>query len=282
MTARASSTLLDGKAFLEAPRWRGDALFVSAMYEHEVLRVDLGGNSTTVTHVPGVPSGLGWRPDGTLLLVSMEDRRLLALIDGALTEVADLSTVAAAQINDMVVDTIGRAHITQLGSDLTRGAALRSAPVLRVDPDGSVHTNPQLLKNGNGVLLTEDEHTLIVGEHRGRCLTAYRVEGDGALSHGRIWAELPEDPDGICLDAEGAVWCGLPASDRFVRVLQGGTITEVVRTDGRHGIAPALGGPDGTVLFMLTAETIGRVAHLAQRRARIEVCEVDVPGVERP
>jgi len=289
MTRRNVTTLVDGWAFFEAPRWRDDGtdgggLYLSAMYQHAVLRVDLDGRTEVVTTLDGIPSGLGWWPDGTLMVVSMEDRRLLAVgPDGTPAEVADLSGLAPAQINDLVVASTSRAYVTQLGSDLIRGAPLVPAPILRVDPDGSVHqASPHRLRNPNGVLLTPDDRTLVVAEHRGGRLTAFDVLDDGSLDRPRTWAALPADPDGICLDADGAVWCALPAADRFVRVADGGEVLEEVRTDGRHAIAPALGGPDGRVLFMLTAETVGREAHLREKAARVEVCRVDVPGVGRP
>lgn len=273
--------LVAGRAFLEAPRWHDGHLFVSAMYEDEVLAVDLDGRVEVVVRV-SVPSGLGWRPDGTLLVVAMEERLLYRVASGERQPFADLSAVAAAQINDMVVDDAGRAYVTQLGSDLIRGAELVAAPVIRVDPDGSVHPGTTALRNPNGVVLSVDGRTLVVAEHRGGRLTAFEVADDGDLEAPRLFAELPGDPDGICLDAEGALWCGLGPADRFVRVTEGGRIVDEVATPGRHAIAAALGGADGTSLFLLTAETVGRAAHLTGRTARVEVCEVAVPGVGRP
>lgn len=274
-------TILSGRAFLEAPRWRDGRLYVSAMYEDEVLAVSADGSAEVVARV-GVPSGLGWRPDGTFLVVAMEERLVHAVSDGEVRPVADLSGLAAAQVNDMVVGTDGRAYVTQLGSDLTRGAPLVPAPVLWVDPDGSCHAGADRLANPNGVALTPDGRTLVVAEHRAGRLTALDVEPDGTVVRPRCFAQVGGEPDGLCLDAEGAAWCGLGGADRFVRVLDGGQVVDEVATPGRHAVAVALGGPDGRTLFLLTAETTGRAAHLACRTARIEACTVDVPGVGRP
>jgi sugar lactone lactonase YvrE len=275
-------TLLGGRAFLEGPRWRDGALWVSDMHAHEVLRVTADGECSVVAALAGPPSGLGWLPDGSMLIVSMDDRRLQRLEDGDLVEHADCSSVAPHEINDMIVDDHGYAFISQFGFDFHGGDKLRPAPVLRVDPDGAVHEASDGLRMANGMVITGDRRTLVVAESAGRRLIGFDLADDGTLSNQRVWADLPEGdyPDGICIDAEDAVWIAGPASDRFVRVREGGDVLDVVECPGRHAIACALGGDDGHTLFMCTSPTQGQPDASRQARgAKVEVTGVDVPSV---
>jgi sugar lactone lactonase YvrE len=278
-------TLVGGRAFLEGPRWHDGALYVSDMHAHEVLRVDASGTVDVVARLDAAPSGLGWLPDGSMLIVSMDDRRLLRLdpgdTDGQLHEHADASGVAPNEINDMVVDRHGHAFVSQFGYDFHGGAKMRSAPLLRVDPDGRVHEVTDGLRMANGMAITADGATLVVAESAGRRLLGFDLAPDGGLSNQRVWADLPEGdyPDGICIDAEDGVWSAGPASDRFVRVVQGGEVTDVVEAPGRHAIACAIGGDDGFTLFGCTSGTHGQPeTSRAERTARIETATVAVPG----
>jgi sugar lactone lactonase YvrE len=280
-------TLLEGRAFLEGPRWRTDAdgrgaLYVSDMHAHEVLRVDPDGSSTVVATLDAAPSGLGWLPDGRMLVASMDDRRVLRVEpDGALTEAADCSALAPNEINDMVVDRRGHAFISQFGSDFHGGEPLVAAPVLRADPDGSVRPATDGLRMANGMVITADGSTLVAAESAGRCLTAFDLADDGSLTNQRRWADLPEGdyPDGICIDAEDAIWIAGPASDRFVRVREGGEVTDVIPVEGRHAIACAIGGTDGHTLFLCTSPTLGQPDESrAARGAKVEVTTVAVPA----
>ncbi|MFA5882764.1 MAG: SMP-30/gluconolactonase/LRE family protein [Acidimicrobiia bacterium] len=274
--------LVTGLSFLEGPRWRGDALFVSDMHGDAVLRVDAHGAVSTVVEVEQ-PSGLGWLPDGTLLVSSMTSRAVLRVDGSAVTVHADLSGVAPHEINDMVVDRHGHAFVGQFGYDLRGGGRPEPAPLLRVDPDGSVHEAAPDLRMANGMAITTDERTLVVAESSGKCLAGFDLADDGTLSNRRVWAGLPDAPDGMCLDSENGVWIAGPVSDRFVRVVEGGEVTDVVETPGRHGIACALGGPDGRTLYMITSTTHGeRAESRAARTAAIETTTVRVPGAERP
>lgn len=277
----AIETLLDGRAFLEGPRWRDGALFVSDMHAGEVLRVDAGGHAEVLARVPRSPSGLGWLPDGSMLIVSMEDRRVLRLGPNGPVEHADCSGVAPNEINDMVVDAHGHAFISQFGFDFHHGEKLRDAPVLRVDPDGAVHEAAGGFKMANGMVVTADGSTLVVAESAMRRLVGFDLADDGSLTNRRTWAELPEGdyPDGICIDAEDAVWIAGPASDRCVRVREGGELLDVVETPGRHAIACAIGGGDGHTLFVCTSPTQGEPdKSRAARGARVETIRVDVPA----
>lgn len=278
-------TLLDGRAFLEGPRWHVGpdgvgALYVSDMHAHEVLRVDEHGAVEVLAALDTAPSGLGWLPDGDLLIVSMDDRRLQRrAADGTLTEHADCSALAPNEINDMVVDDAGHAFVSQFGFDFHGGAAFASAPVLRIDPDGAVAEATDGLRMANGMVITADRSTLIVAQSAGKDLVAYDLAADGALSARRVWAELPEYPDGICIDADDAVWIASPVGDCFVRVAEGGEVLERIDTPGRHAIACAIGGSDGHTLFGCTSPTHGQPAESrAARGARVEITKVEVPA----
>jgi len=275
------ATLLDGRAFLEGPRWHDGALWVSDMHGHEVLRVESDGTCSVVIALDDAPSGLGWLPDGRMLIVSMGARRVLRLDGGAVVEHADCTGFAPHEINDMVVDRHGHAFVSQFGYDHHAGEKLRRAPVLRVDPDGSVAQATDALRMANGMVITADGRTLVVAESAGRRLLGYDLADDGTLSNERVWADLPEGdyPDGICIDAQDAVWIAGPASDRFVRVREGGEVTDVVEVPGRHAIACALGGGDGHTLFCCTSPTHGQPDESrATRGAKVETTRVEVPA----
>jgi sugar lactone lactonase YvrE len=284
--AREITTLVDGRAFLEGPRWRGDTMFVSDMHAHEVIRVDSAGTVEVVARFDGPPSGLGWLPDGRMLVVSMDDRRVLRLEGGGgVVEHADLSSFSPFQINDMVVDARGFAFVGQMGYDLhgSGGAGARPSALLRVDPDGSAHEAAPEMQVANGMAVANDDRTLLVAESAGKDLVAFDVADDGTLSNRRVWAELPDYPDGMCIDSEDGVWFACPVGDRFIRVVEGGEVTDEIPVPGRHAIACALGGTDGRTLFMLTAPTLGNPeASREAMGARVEVTSVDVPGAERP
>lgn len=273
-------TLVDGRAFLEGPRWHDGALWVSDMHAHEVLRVDPDGTVDVVVALDDPPSGLGWLPDGRMLVVSMHARHVLRLeLDGTVTTAADCSTLAPNEINDMWVDRHGHAFISQFGFDFHGGAEFRDAPLLRVDPDGSVHEATGGLRMANGIVITADQRTLVVAQSAGKDLVAFDLADDGTLSDRRVWAPLPDYPDGICIDAEDAVWIASPVSDRFTRIREGGEILETVECPGRHAIACALGGDDGRTLFGCTSTTVGEPALSAETRGScLEVVRVDVPA----
>lgn len=275
------ATLLDGRAFLEGPRWHDGALWVSDMHGHEVLRVAMDGSCGVVVGLDGPPSGLGWLPDGRMLIVSMDDQRVLRLEDGRAVEHADCSAFASHEINDMVVDERGHAFVSQFGYDHHAGERARPAALLRVDPDGAVSTPVDGLHMANGMAITADGRTLVVAESTKRRLLGFDLGDDGSIANQRVWADLPEMdyPDGICIDAEDSVWIAGPASDRFTRVREGGEVTAVVEVPGRHAIACAIGGADGHTLFCCTSPTHGQPDQSrATRGAKVEIITVDVPA----
>src|SRR5581483_10148166 len=250
--------IVDGLTFAEGPRWHEGALWFSDFFSKRVLRVDVAGYVDVVAEVPQRPSGLGWRPDGTLLIVSMLDRRLLRLDGDALSVVADLSPLAGGPCNDMVVDGHGRAYVGNFGSDRHKGEPLRNTCLVRVDPDGSVVRAADDLTFPNGTVITPDGRTLIVAETFGHRLTAFDVAADGALSRRRVFAELDGCfPDGICLDAEGAVWVADARNPRVIRVLDGGRIERTVSTGDRPAFACMLGGDDRQTLYVCTCTGSG-------------------------
>ena len=277
-----TTVLLDDLCFAEGPRWHEARLWFSDMHDHRVVAVDLEGRSETICEVPNQPSGLGWTPDGRLLVVSMTDRRLLRLDPDGLVEVADLSGIATFHCNDMVVDARGNAFVGHFGFDLHGGAKPVPAHVIRVSSDGQVSVAADHLSFPNGTVITPDGSTLIVGESFGGCLTAFDLAADGTLSNRREWARLEGAvPDGICLDAEGAIWVASPVSAEVLRVREGGEVTERIPVE-TQAFACMLGGPERRHLFVCTALDSDPEKSRETRSARIEVAEVSVPGAGLP
>ena len=277
--------LLDDCAFLEGPRWHDGALYLSDMHGPRVLRVEESGTVTTVVEHTSPVSGLGWLPDGQMIVVDMDGyvRRL----DGdRLVMHADVRSLAPHGVNDMISHPHGWSWVGQFGYDRHAGQAVEPSPLLRVDADGQVTLAAEDLLVANGMCLTPDGRELLVAESAGGRVTSFDVGHDGALSHRTVFAELPprHAPDGMCLDAEGAVWVAAVTAGAFLRVRRGGEVTDRLEVeDGRHAIACVLGGADRRTLFLLTAPTFGEAeASRATRGARVETQPVDVPGAGRP
>lgn len=276
-----TEVVLDGLAFPEGPRWHDGRLWFSDMHAHEVVALDpRTGARETIVEVPACPSGLGWLQDGTLLIVSMEDRRLVKLVAGALVEHADLSSIATFHCNDMVVDWLGRAYVGNFGFDLHQRAEMVPATLARVDPDGSVHAVADDMGFPNGSVIYDT--TLVVGESFAGRLTAFEIGDDGSLANRRVWAQLDGAvPDGICLDAEGAIWVASPTSNEVLRVREGGEVTDRIALD-RGAFACMLGGADRRTLFICTSHSSDPVESAVQRSGRIEAARVSVPGAGLP
>src|SRR5262245_21280985 len=274
--------ILDGLYFPEGPRWHEGKLWFSDMHGHRVMTVGLDGAATTVVEVPAAPSGLGWLPDGRLLVVSMEDRRLLRLDPSGLTEVADLSRLASFHCNDMVVHAQGRAYIGNFGFDLHGGATPAATVLIMVSPGGAARVAAEAMEFPNGTVITPDGRTLIIGESFGARLTAFDVQADVSLTNRRVWAALNGAvPDGICLDAEGAIWVASPISAEVLRVREGGEVTHRVEV-AKQAFACMLGGPQRRHLFICTATSGDPAVAREKRDGRIEVVEVEVPGAGLP
>ena len=278
--------LLDGLAFPEGPRWHEGRLWFSDMHSRCVVALDPDtGEHETVVEVPNRPSGLGWRPDGTMLVVSMTDRRLLALGPDGPEPVADLSEVAPHDCNDMVVAANGDAYVGNFGFDLHDAEVeQRTTTLVLVTADGEVRVVAEDLRFPNGSVITPDGSTLVVGESFGACLTAFDIGSDGSLTNRREWARIPNAvPDGICLDADGAIWMASPVSHQVLRVAEGGEILDEVRTsDERQPFACMLGGDDGRTLFVCTAIESEPDACRRLMAGRIEATRVDVPHAGLP
>lgn len=279
---RERTVLLDDLTFPEGPRWHEGRLWFSDFYTHRVIALGLDGKAETIVAVPQQPSGLGWLPDGRLLVVSMLDQKLMRLDTGGLVEAADLSSVATSLCNDMVVDGEGRAYVGNFGFNRHAGEAFRTATLARVDPDGTVSVAADELRFPNGAVITPDGKTLIVAETQGNRLTAWDHNADGSLANQRLFADLGENyPDGICLDAEGAIWVADPRNNETFRVAEGGAVLERISTGDHGSYACMLGGADRRTLFICTNSMSGPEA-AEKRDGRIEICQVDVPGAGWP
>jgi len=274
--------LLDGLMFTEGPRWHDGKLFFSDMHAHKVMSVDLEGEAQTVVEVPTWPSGLGWLPDGHMLIVSMTDRKVLRLDPDGLKTHADLDTLASFYCNDMVVDGKGRAYVGNFGYDLLSGAPQKPAELILVNPDGSARVAADGFDFPNGTVISPDGKTLVVGESMGHRLTAFNIQADGSLTNRRPFADLGEAvPDGIALDAEGAIWVASPMSKELLRVRDGGAVAERLKFDTMP-IACALGGADRRTLFMLTSDSIDPDECRAKKASKIWFKEVAVAGAGWP
>lgn len=274
--------LLDGLRFPEGPRWHEDRFWFSDMHAGRVIALSMDGTAETIVEVEAEPSGLGWLPDGRLLVVSMQDRRLLRLDPEGLAEVADLSSLASFHCNDMVVDAQGRAYVGNFGFDLHKQASPIGANLILVHPDGRTEVAAKDLRFPNGTVITPDGKTLIIGESFGACLTAFDIAEDGSLHNRRLWAQLDGDvPDGICLDEEGAIWVASPVGTGGVlRVREGGEVTNRIAVE-HDAFACMLGGSNRRTLFICTAPD-SDPAKTGDHRGRIEIIEVDVPGAGLP
>ncbi len=280
-TVTTTDILVEGLHFPECPRWHDGRLWFSDMHGHCVMTADLAGRTTVVADLPTQPAGLGWTPAGQLLTVSMVDRQLLRR-DGARWElVADLSHLASFHCNDMLVDTRGRAYIGTFGFDLHASAAFAPGEIILVEPDGAARVVAPGLRFPNGMVMPPDGRTLIVAESFGPALRVFDVADDGSLSNGRTWADLSVVPDGICLDAEGAVWIANPLAPEVVRVEARGGITHRVAVSN-PAFACMLGGGDRRTLFMLTAENSDPEYCRAHATGKIETVMIDVPGAGLP
>lgn len=274
MTAE-TDILLEGLAFPEAPRWRDGRLWFTDQHAREVAWVEPHGAKGVLTELDDLPGGLGWLPDDTLLVVGMTKRRIYRLEVEGIRLHADLSALASFHCNDMLVDDQGRAYVGNFGFDLHGGAPLAPAELILVRPDGSARIVADDLIFPNGSVLSPDRQRLIVAETFAHRLTQFEVGSDGSLGNRRTWADLGSaTPDGICLDAAGAIWVASPGTDELLRVLPNGRVERRVRTHGTP-YACMLDGDYGRTLFVLTSETDDPRLAAERRSGRIEVLEVD-------
>ena len=268
--------ILEGLSFGEGPRWHDGRLWFSDFYRHGVFTVDENGSEQQILHVPTQPSGLGWMPNGDLLVVSMTDRRLLrADANGAVAVHADLSAIASGHCNDMVVAANGTAYVGNFGHNKA------PATLAIVSANGQARAGPKEMHFANGTVITPDGRTLIISESTAGRLSAFTIEETGALSNRRVWADLSGGvPDGICLDEAGGIWVADPRHATCFRVVEGGKITDRISLE-LNCFACMLGGNDRRTLYLITAPTSGEAAK-ASRAGRIEATRVDIAGAGWP
>ncbi|MEV6304627.1 SMP-30/gluconolactonase/LRE family protein [Actinoplanes sp. NPDC051861] len=298
MSATEPRTVIEGLCYLECPRWHDGRIWFSDFYTYAVYSAAADGSDLRrEVEVPQQPSGLGWLPDGRLLVVSMRDARILRREeDGSLSVHADLSGHVGGYPNDMVVDSRGRAFVGEFGFDLMGGAPLAPARLLRVDPDGTVSVAAEEMLFPNGSVITDGD-MLLVCETFGNRVTAFDITEDGTLENRRTWAEfgpVPTErdlepllgqvvvaPDGCGLDAEGALWIADATGGRAIRVFEGGKIERTVAPGG--GVfACMLGGEEGRTLFLCSAPDFHEEARKNAREGRLLAVEVSLPHAGRP
>jgi sugar lactone lactonase YvrE len=269
------TSLANGFCFGEGPRWFEGLLWLSDMLGEAVFTVNLQGDVTKLPLAGHAPSGLGFRPDGSLLIASTEKRQVLCYDGETVGTLADLTDVAPADLGDMVIDAAGRAYV---GSQARAGGV-----IVRVDADNAPTVVAGDLDFPNGMVITPDGRTLIVAESTGRRLSAFTIAADGSLADRRVFAHTPDGPpDGISLDAEGGVWVSLTLAHRFDRVVEGGTVTDRIDVGDRTAIACTLGGPQRRTLFMLSSTSAYPQRLVGTRLSRVDTTTVEIPGAGRP
>jgi sugar lactone lactonase YvrE len=267
--------LANGFCFGEGPRWFEGLLWFSDMLGEAVHTADMRGSLTTLP-VPGhCPSGLGFRPDGSLLIASTEDRQVLRYDGETVVTIADLSDVAPANLGDMVVDDAGRAYI---GCQAFSGGV-----IIRLDPDDSATVVAGDLDFPNGMVITPDRKTLMLAESTGRRLSTFTIGDDGGLADRRVFADgLDGPPDGIALDADGAVWASMTLAHQFERITEGGAVTDRIDMGERMAIACALGGPQRRTLFLLSSTEAYPRRLVGTRLSQLDAVTVTTPGAGLP
>ena len=267
--------LANGFCFGEGPRWFEGLLWFSDMLGEAVHTSTMTGVLTTLPLPGRAPSGLGFRPDGSLLIASTEDQQVLRYDGDSVVSIADLADLAPANLGDMVIDDKGRAYI---GSQAFSGGV-----IIRLDPDDSASVVAEDLDFPNGMVISPDGKTLIVAESIGRRLTAFTIDDDSALGDRRVFAEgLDGPPDGIALDAEGGVWTSMTLAHQFERIIEGGAVTDRIDMGERVAIACALGGPERRTLFLLSSTDAYPQRLIGTRLSRLDAVTVTTPGAGLP
>ncbi|MEU8820603.1 SMP-30/gluconolactonase/LRE family protein [Actinoplanes sp. NPDC048796] len=280
--------LSGGYTWTECPRWHDGAFWFSDMYNHRITRLDQAGAAEIVLDLSDrgaevVPGGFGWLPDGRLIVTSMHERLVLAFDGERVTVHADLTALATGPINDMVVDADGRAYVTQLGFELFAGEQPRDSALLVVEPNGGAAALDDLggFAGANGIAITGDGCRLLTAEAFANRITVVDRDDKGRLSNRRVFAETTSLPDGICLDTEGGVWTGMPSVPAVARIVEGGTVTDVIPFDVTRALPPAvvLGGDDRRTLYICAGlDVLDFEQSRRNRSGSIWTAEVTVPG----
>jgi sugar lactone lactonase YvrE len=284
----ARRTLAQGFTLTEAPRWRDGRLYFSDIHGHKVHTVDLAGTLETVASFDSPCSGLGWLANGDLLVSMMRQKKVVRVSGGKVSDHADVARFADEDINDMIVDAVGRAYVTQLGPTRVPGVTTpRYTRIITVEPDGTARVGAEGVRGPNGIAISPDGRTLIFSEAAGSRMGALDIAPNGDLSNLRAAAQTPPGtcPDGMCLDAQGGIWAALVVDlgpplkpgPGFARYDAQGRQTHLIALEpGRHAVACAFGGPERRTLFLCTSGVVVGDGIAAARSARIET--VEVPG----
>ena len=302
--------LIGGLYFGEGPRWHENKLWFSDFYSHKVMTLDENNSLETVCEVPSQPSGLGWLPNGDLLIVSMLDRKILRFSEGSISVHADLSEYVAHKCNDMVVGRDGTAYVGNFGMG-DAGESLNSTHLMIVKSDGTVLKGPDNLLFPNGTVITEDGKNLIIGETLGAKLTSFDIEDNGELTNRKLWARTSplfslliikflssmgfdlskvdfskysknlHVPDGICLDEKNGIWIASPTTKAVVRIEKGGNITDTINTP-KGAFACMLGGRERKTLYVIISNSSDPEEAQASPEGEIHSIEVEFPGVGKP
>jgi len=276
------TVVADGLLLPECPRWRDGRFWFSDFYALTVSWIAPSGEVQVCCRLDDRPGGLGWMPDGEMLVVSMSRRLLLRVGGTGDPKVhADLTSFGDGPLNDLLVDGGGRAYVGGFGYDLFGGEPGRPAPLLCVEPDGTARVVARRLRFPNGMVLL-DERTLVVAETFASCLTAFDRRLDGSLHGRRLWAAIagvpPSTPDGIAVDAAGCMWVADPGGRRVVRVAHGGTIMSVIDTAPERPFACALGGADGRTMLICVGRSADPERARQQQAGRLLQTRVPVPA----
>lgn len=285
----STKTLVDntkGLKFTESPRWHKGKLWFIDIHDKRIKTVDLSGSVATELELPFIPNAFGLTPDGAIVVGDAFQRRIYRRAGAALQQVADVSRLTTFCLSDGIVDAKGRLYVGDIGYNFNDPAAkpVETCVIVLVGADGRASVVADKLFFPNGMVIMPDGRTLIVGETLGHRLTAFDIQEDGSLANRRVWAQLPESvgPDGICLDAEGAVWCANPeGEDSVVRVREGGEITHRIKID-THAYAVMLGGPERKHLFICASGSHDPAEIHRKPSATFQVVEVEVPGAGTP
>lgn len=272
-----------GFVFLEGPRWHDGHLYASDMRDGAVLRLDVNGTSERVAEVPAWPSGLGFLPDGSMVVVGMHDRCVHRVTPEGMTVHADLSDFVTGPLNDMVVTPHGRCYVGDIGFDFYAGEKPAAGGITLIDTDGSARRVADGLASPNGMVVRPGGTSLVASESFANRVVEFDCDSDGNLSNRRVLIELADEvPDGMCLDVEGGIWLACYQGRRFIRIDPVGTITHEIPLKGANAVACQLGGADGRTLYCLTFTGTYQEMVEGIPASQIETVRVGIPGAGSP
>jgi sugar lactone lactonase YvrE len=282
MKTYSATPLIERLAFPEGPRWHQKRFWFTDQHARRIYCIDAGGDLKVIAETGDLPGGLGWLPDGTLLVVYMTERQVMQWNGEQLVSYADLSRHASFHCNDMVVDKQGRVYVGNFGFDLHGGEARRDAELIMIGPEGNVSLFDDSVVFPNGCVIPPQGDRLIVAETFAHRLTEFRLQADGSAASSGLWADLgAATPDGICLDEEGKIWVASPGTNELFRVKRSG---QRVATCSTRGVPYAcmLGGEHRKTLYICTSETDDPREAASRKSGRIECADVDVAGAGLP